>query len=70
MLITKKIVILAEYLDYTNVFLKDLVIELFKYSDINKHVIDLELGKQLLYEPIYSLKPVEFKTFKIYIKPI
>ena len=31
-------------------------------------MIELEKGKQPLYRPIYSLEPVEFETFKTYIK--
>ena len=38
------------------------------WSDINKHAIDLEPGKQPPYGPIYSLGPVELETLKIYIK--
>ena len=37
-------------------------------TGINKHVIALEKGKQLPYEPIYSLRPVELETLKTYIK--
>ena len=39
-----------------------------KYIEINIHVIDLEKGKQPLYESIYSLKMVELETLKTYIK--
>ena len=35
---------------------------------MNKHAIKLEEGKQLLFGPIYSLRPVELETLKIYIK--
>lgn len=45
LLVTEKITVPAEYLDYTNIFLKKLAIELFKRSDINKHLIDLEPNK-------------------------
>ena len=39
-----------------------------EYTKINKHAIKLEDGKQPLYMPIYSLGPVELKTWKTYIK--
>lgn len=45
LLIAKKIAILTKYSDYTNIFFKNLVKELCKYFTINKHSIDLELGK-------------------------
>lgn len=45
LLITKKIVTLAKYLDYVDIFLKKLVIKLYKYSKVNKYLIDLEFGK-------------------------
>ena len=35
---------------------------------MNEHAIKLEKSKQLLFEPIYSLGPVELETLKIYIK--
>ena len=39
-----------------------------KRIDINNHVIKLEKAKQTLYGPIYSLRAVELKTLKTYIK--
>lgn len=60
--------ILAEYLDFANIFSEKLVTVLPEYTKINTHAIDLEKGKQLLYEPIYSLKLVELKTLKTHIK--
>ena len=39
-----------------------------KRTGINEHAIKLEEGKQPPYESIYSLGPVEFETFKTYIK--
>lgn len=49
-------------------FLKKMAIKLFKYFDINKYIIDLELSKQLSYKLIYSLRQVELKIFKTCIK--
>lgn len=65
---SEKITILTKYSNYTDVFLKKLAADLFKQSDINQHALHLELDKQLLYRPIYSLKPVELETFKTYIE--
>lgn len=35
---------------------------------MNKYAIKLIESKQLLYKPIYSLRPVELETLKIYIE--
>lgn len=64
----EKVTIPAEYLDYSEVFSKKSAAELPKRSDLNKYLINLELGKQPLYSLIYSLRPVELETFKTYIK--
>ena len=45
-----------------------MVIELPKNTSTNKHAIELQDGKQLLYEPIYSLGPIKLETLKTYIK--
>lgn len=42
--------------------------ELLKCFDINKHLIDPKPDKQTLYKPIYSLRLIELKILKIYIK--
>ena len=60
--------ILIEYFDFANVFFPELVSELSKHTMINDHAIKLVDDWQLLYKPIYSLKPVELETLKIYIK--
>lgn len=64
----KKLVILSKYSDYINIFLKNSTVELLKHSNISKHFINPELGKEPPYKPIHSLKPVELKTVKTYIK--
>lgn len=64
----EEFVVPAEYLDYADDFLEKLAIELPKFSDINKHTINLELGKQPSYGPIYSLELLELETFQMYIK--
>lgn len=68
MLTIKQVVILAEYFDYTIVFSKKLAIKLLKYLNIKNYIFKLKLDKQLFYRLIYSLKLLELKTFKIYIK--
>ena len=60
--------VLVEYSDYSDVFLAENVAELLKNTGINKHVIELEEGKQLIFGPIYGLNPVELKTLKTYIE--
>lgn len=42
--------------------------ELLYYTKINDHTIKLEKSTQLLFGPIYSLKLVELKILKTYIK--
>ena len=58
----------AKYSDFADVFSPDLAFELLKYTRINNHAIKLVNSQQLLYEPIYSLGPVELKALKAYIK--
>ena len=58
----------SKYADYTDIFSFNLTMKLLKNTGINKYVIKLKVGKQPLYEPIYSLRPVELETLKIYIK--
>ena len=60
--------VLAEYLDFADVFSLDLASELLEHTEINTHAIDLEEGKQPPYGPIYNLKLVELETLKTYIK--
>lgn len=64
LLVAKKVTVSTKYLDYTNVFSKKVAAELFKHLGINKHVIDLEPGKQSAYRAIYNLGPVKLKIFK------
>lgn len=58
----------SKYADFTDVFSKDQVAKLSKYIGINNHAIDLLKSQQLVYEPIYSLGPMELETLKTYIK--
>ena len=68
LLLAEKVTVLAKYSDFADVFLKELANVFLEQTRVNKHTIELEKGKQPPYGPIYSLRPVEFKTFKIYIK--
>lgn len=54
LLITKKIVIPAEYLDFANAFWEESAAELSKRFDYNKHSINLKSGKQTPYKSIYN----------------
>lgn len=60
--------VLLKYVDYVDVFSFDRAMELPENININEHAIELEEGKQLSYELIYSLNPVELETLKTYIK--
>lgn len=64
----KKITVLAEYLEFIDIFLKESAIELFERSDIYEHSINPKLGKQPLYALIYSLELMKLETLKTYIK--
>ena len=43
-------------------------IKLSENFKINEHAIKLKKGKQLLFRPIYSLRPVELEILKTYIE--
>ena len=58
----------AEYSNFSNVFFSDSAAELPEYTGINNHLINVLDNKQPSYSSIYSLKPVELKMLKIYIK--
>ena len=57
-----------KYADYADVFSFDLEMELPKNTGINKHAIELQVGKQPLYRLIYSLGPMELEILKTYIE--
>lgn len=56
-----------EYSDFVVVFSLKLAVKLPKHIKINNYAIYLGDSKPPLYQPIYSLKPVELKILKIYI---
>lgn len=68
MLFIEKVTILAKYLDFIDIFSKKLAAKFFKCTNINKLTINLEFGKQLFSEPVYSLELVKLKTLNTYIK--
>lgn len=60
--------IFLEYLNYANVFVTTLAIELAKRNGINDYIIKLIKSKQLFYRLIYSLGLVKLEILKTYIK--
>lgn len=58
----------TKYFNFADIFCKEKALVLPEQTDLNKHAIELENSKQLLYEPIYNLGPMELETLKIYIK--
>lgn len=67
-LLTEKVTVLVEYLNFAEVFSEKWATKLSKHFDLNKHLINLKLNKQPPYGPIYSLGLVELKTLKTYIE--
>ena len=68
LLLAEKVIILAKYLDFADVFSKESAEVLPKRTGINKDVIELEKGKQSPYESMYSLGPMKLKILKTYIE--
>lgn len=56
------------YFYYADIFVLDLIMELFKNASIIKHGIKQMSGKLSVYEPLYALSPVELQTLKAYIE--
>ena len=59
---------MIKYFNYSNVFLIKNVAKLLENIRINEYTIKLKDSKQLSFNLIYSLEPVELETLKIYIK--
>ena len=55
-------------LRFCDVFLEKSANVLLERTSANELTIELEEGKQPPYGPIYSLEPLELKTFKTYIE--
>ena len=60
--------VLLKYSDYADIFSFDLAMELPENTGMKEYSIKLIKGKQPLYGIIYSLKAIELKTWKTYIK--
>ena len=65
---SEKTEILAEYSNFSDIFLLDSVEELPEHTRINDYSINLLNNKQLTYGSIYSLRPMELEILKTYIK--
>ena len=65
--IIKKVIILAKYTDFANLFLKKFAKVLSKSTGINEYFTKLVKSKKSPYRSIYSTGLVEFKIFKPYI---
>ena len=68
LLLTEKVTVPTEYLDFANVFLRKLANVPPERTSANEHAIKLKKGNQPPYGPIYSLEPVELETLKTYIE--
>ena len=60
--------VLAEYFNYSNVFLVKNTAELSENTGINEHAIKLKKDKQPLFGLIYNLGLIKLETLKTYIK--
>lgn len=67
-LLVEKFTVPAKYLDFADIFWKELAEVFLEQTRDNQHAIELEKGKEPPYEPIYNLGLVELKTLKIYIE--
>ena len=67
-LVTKKVQILSEYSDFSDIFLEKKASILLEVTELNQYAIKLQEDYQPPYGPIYSLGPVKLKTLKTYIK--
>lgn len=60
--------VLSKYVDFTDIFFKDLAIDLPEHIGIINYAINLIERHLLFYGLIYSLGPVELETLKINIE--
>ena len=68
LLLTKKVILPENYLDFANVLSKKSAKVLSERTGINNYIIELQKGKQLSYGPIYSLDLVKLEILKTYIE--
>ena len=59
--------ILAKYLIFANIFLKELAIEILKCLYINKQTINQKVSQQVFYKPIYSFELIKLENLKTFI---
>ena len=69
LLLAEKITILAKYLDFAYVFLKNSANILWEQIRVYEHTIKLEEGKQPRYGPIYSLELIELRLSRLKLRP-
>ncbi len=58
----------GKYADFADVFSFKLATKFPEHTEINDHIIELIDNWQPPYVPIYSLRPTELETLKVYIK--
>ena len=60
--------VFSKYINFADIFLLKLAVELLKYININNYAIKLINNSQLLYGLNYSLRLIELEILKAYIK--
>ena len=60
--------VLSKYANFVDVFSPKLAVKLSKYTRIRDYAIKLVDNQQPSYSSIYSLRPIELETLKIYIE--
>ena len=68
LLLTKKVTVLVEYLDFADFFLEKSVNVFPELTGANEHTIKLKEVKNPPYAPIYSPRLVKLETLKTYIE--
>lgn len=56
LLLAEKVIILAKFLNFANIFSKKLSIKFLQRFNMKNHLIDLKPDKELFYRLIYQLK--------------
>ena len=60
--------VLSKYVNFTDVYSKNLIVKLSEYTKINDHIINLIKSKQPFYELIFTLRSMKLENLKTYIK--
>lgn len=58
----------CKYINFENIFLLKLIMELLDHTSINNYVIELVNDWQPFYGPIYNLNPMKLEILKIYME--